>query len=184
MDRFEGQTVYLNPMASSITIPITAVTLPTSLSYFISIASLSYFPPLLISRPFLFSLSFFSYSLTLILLSLSLFNVASSLQRINSQLFSPFSSFLCLFVSWCIAIFLLSPVFHYISHILLSLLLHPPPLSFSVPEALGSQQWIITHLRNSVFSILLVQLDLGLSINQSIGVSRGRTILPIPHAGI
>lgn len=74
------------------------------------------------------------------------------------------------------------PVSHYIPYLSLSLLLPPPTLSSSVPKASGSQQWIITHLRNSASSVLLVQLVVRLSINQSVGTSTGKIILAIPHA--
>lgn len=101
MDRSEGQEACLNPSASSITVPITVFTLTSSLSYFISNASLSC--SLFYPSPALFFLSLFS-------------NYNSSIfcfkQHPPSNLSIP-NSFLLLahfFVSWSLAIFLLSPI--------------------------------------------------------------------------
>lgn len=169
MDTFEGQEVLLSPPASSITFPITAFTLPTSQPPSLP-ASLSYFSvyclTLLFSSihpsPLLpFSLHI---SLKLQFSALSLFHAASLLHLIHLQLFFSFQPF-SLSPGPSPSSFYL-PVSHYILYLSLSLLLPPPPL-LSVPEASGSQQWIITHLRNSAPSVLLVQLAVGIA-HQSI----------------
>lgn len=124
MDRFEGQKARLNPSASLITVPITALTLPISLFYFISNASLSCFP-LLSIFPFYFIL--LDCSLTI---NLSLFVSCTiclpTYPFLTLFFFHPFSLSLCLSPS---SFYL--PVSHYIPYLSLSLLLPPPTLFLS-----------------------------------------------------
>lgn len=55
MDRFKGQKVHLNSSVLTISVPIRALTPPTTVPYFISKASFSCFPLKSIFSPFLIS---------------------------------------------------------------------------------------------------------------------------------
>lgn len=110
---------------------------------------------------FLYQSSFFPcHPLVVIILSLPLFQAMSSTQTTHLQLFFPSSSFLCVFVSHHLPFISPSPT---ISHI--SLDCFCPTLSLSQSQRpRGSQQWIITHFRNSALLVLLAQLVVGLGI--------------------
>lgn len=93
------------------------------------------------SCPILFHSLVALWSLTIILSCFKLSISSNSSILIWFSLWALFLS-LGLFPSFYLSIS------HIIPHLSLSHLLHPPTLWFLVPKALGSQQWIITHLKN------------------------------------
>lgn len=133
-----------------------------TVSYFISNAPLAFFPCAthFESVPFLSILLFSDSKPCLFLLHVMPFFLLT-----HSQQFSLFSSFLCLLV---LCHFLLSSLHPLYPILLLSFLLPPPLLSVSVPKALGSQQWIITHLRNWAHSVLLAPISCGIAQSVSL----------------
>lgn len=139
MDRFEERNLFSILWLHRLSSPLQPDTpeLPV-LFYFLmlhSLVSLLFFCGLKLE---FFSFSFFYF-----------------IQYFPKLISASFSHFLCVFVSWSLAAFLSSlhlPLYP----ISLSPRLQPPTPWLPVPEVLGCQQWITTHLRSP--PVLLVQL--------------------------